>query len=71
MHWIKLVPKSLDSTFKSVLIGLEKGTLSGMQLNDNFGQLTRIYFSSLKLNQAINPELFEFKAPAGADVFGE
>jgi outer membrane lipoprotein carrier protein len=71
MHWIKLVPKSQDSTFKSVLIGLEKGNLSGMQLNDNFGQLTRIYFSNLKLNQPIKPELFEFKAPAGADVFAE
>ena len=71
MHWIKLIPKSQDSTFKSVLIGLEKGNLSGMQLNDNFGQLTRIYFSNLKLNQPIKPELFEFKAPAGADVFAE
>jgi outer membrane lipoprotein carrier protein len=71
MHWIKLVPKSQDSTFKSVLIGLEKGALSGMQLNDNFGQLTRIYFSNVKLNQSIHPDLFEFKAPAGADVFGE
>ena len=71
MQWIKLVPKSQDSTFKSVLIGLEKGNLSGMQLNDNFGQLTRIYFSNLKINQPIKPELFEFKAPAGADVFAE
>jgi len=25
----------------------------------------------LKLNQPIKPELFEFKAPAGADVFAE
>jgi len=33
--------------------------------------LTRIYFSNLKLNQPIKPELFEFKAPAGADVFAE
>ncbi len=71
MHWIKLVPKSQDSTFKYVLIGLEKGVLNGMQLNDNFGQLTRIYFSNVKLNQTINPDLFEFKAPSGVDVFSE
>ena len=71
MHWVKLVPKSQDSTFKYVLIGLEKGVLSGMQLNDNFGQMTRIYFSNLKTNQDVNAELFEFTAPKGVDVFSE
>ena len=71
MIWVKLVPKAQDSTFKYVLIGLEKGVLSGMQLNDNFGQLTRIYFSNLKLNQSIDENLFEFHAPEGVDVFSE
>lgn len=71
MIWVKLVPKSQDSTFKYVLIGLEKGVLSGMQLNDNFGQLTRIYFSNLKLNQPVDANLFEFNAPKGVDVFSE
>ncbi len=71
MQWVKLVPKSQDSTFKYVLIGLEKGVLSGMQLNDNFGQLTRIYFSNLKVNQPVEANLFEFVAPKGVDVFSE
>ncbi len=71
MNWIKLIPKSQDSTFKYVLIGLEKGVLSGMQLNDNFGQLTRIYFSNLKVNQPVDANLFEFIAPKGVDVFSE
>ncbi|MSR17413.1 MAG: outer membrane lipoprotein chaperone LolA [Methylococcaceae bacterium] len=71
MNWIKLVPKSQDSTFKYVLIGLEKGVLSGMQLNDNFGQLTRIYFSNLKVNQPVDVNLFEFVAPKGVDIFAE
>lgn len=71
MVWVKLLPKNQDSTFKYVLIGLEKGILSGMQLNDNFGQLTRIYFSNLKINQAVDANLFEFTAPKGVDVFSE
>ncbi len=71
MHWVKLVPKGQDSTFKYVLIGLEKGVLSGMQLNDNFGQLTRIYFLNLKVNQPVEANLFEFNAPKGVDVFSE
>ncbi|MFZ2725327.1 MAG: outer membrane lipoprotein chaperone LolA [Methylococcaceae bacterium] len=71
MQWIKLLPKNKDSTFKYILIGLEKGTLSGMELNDNFGQLTRVYFSNVKLNPAIKSSIFEFKTPKGADVFSE
>ncbi|GAB6140786.1 outer membrane lipoprotein chaperone LolA [Methylosoma difficile] len=68
---IKLVPKNQDSSFKYVTIGLDKGQLGGMELSDNFGQLTRIYFSNSKLNQPIAASLFEFKAPKGADVFSE
>jgi len=71
LQWIKLVPKNQESSFKYVLIGLNKGSLGGMELSDNFGQLTRIYFSNVKLNPPIKPGLFEFEAPKGADVFSE
>lgn len=71
MQWVKLVPKSQDSSFKYVLIGMEKGTLAGMELSDNFGQLTRIYFSNVIINAPLKSTLFEFKAPKGADVFSD
>ncbi len=69
--WIRLLPKNKDSTFKYIVIGLNKGVLGGMELSDNFGQLTRIYFSNVLLNPPIKPTVFEFKAPAGADVFSD
>jgi outer membrane lipoprotein carrier protein len=69
MQWIKLLPKNQESSFKYILIGLNKGQLSGMELSDNFGQLTRIYFSNLLLNPPIKPTVFEFKVPDGVDVF--
>ena len=71
IYWIKLIPKAHDSSFKYILIGLEKGQLSGMELNDNFGQLTRVYFSNIKLNPRIEAKMFEFIAPKGVDVFAE
>lgn len=71
LQWIKLLPKNEESGFKYVLIGLNKGSLGGMELSDNFGQLTRIYFSNVKLNLSINPTIFQFTAPKGADVFTE
>jgi outer membrane lipoprotein carrier protein len=71
LMWIKLLPKSQESTFKYVLIGLNGDTLAGMELSDNFGQLTRIYFSKVILNAPLKQTLFEFKAPKGADVFSD
>lgn len=71
MQWIKLLPKSQESSFKYVLIGLSKGTLAGMELSDNFGQLTRIYFSNVIVNAPLKHTLFEFHAPKGVDVFSD
>ena len=69
MNWIKLSPKNEESGFKYILIGLNQGQLGGMELSDNFGQLTRIYFSNINLNPNLNPNIFSFKAPKGVDVF--
>lgn len=69
MNWIKLSPKNEESGFKYILIGLNHGQLGGMELSDNFGQLTRIYFSNIQLNPTLNPNIFSFKAPKGVDVF--
>jgi outer membrane lipoprotein carrier protein len=71
MQWIKLIPKDEASGFKYILIGMNGDKLAGMELSDNFGQLTRIYFSNLKINTPINPKVFEFKAPEGVDVFSD
>ncbi len=71
MQWVKLVPKSQNSTFKYVMVGLEKNTLAGMELSDNFGQLTRIYFSNVVVNAPLKSTLFNFNAPKGVDVFSD
>jgi outer membrane lipoprotein carrier protein len=71
LMWVKLVPKNPESTFKYVLMGLNNDSLGGMELSDNFGQLTRIYFSNVVLNPPLKQTLFEFKAPEGVDVFSD
>jgi len=67
--WIRLSPKNEDSGFKYILIGLDNGVLGGMELSDNFGQLTRIYFSEVKINPSLKNSVFEFIAPEGVDIF--
>jgi outer membrane lipoprotein carrier protein len=69
LQWLKLSPKDEESGFNYILIGLNEGTIGGMELSDNFGQLTRIYFSNVKTNTTIAKEIFEFTAPEGVDVF--
>ncbi len=69
LQWVKLSPKNEDSGFNYVLIGLDKRGLAGMELKDNFGQLTRIYFSNVKKNIKLDDKLFEFIAPKGVDIF--
>lgn len=69
MSWVRLSPKNEEAGFKYVLIGLQNGQLGGMELSDNFGQLTRIYFSNTQINPTLNPNLFIFTPPKGVDVF--
>lgn len=69
MNWVRLSPKNEESGFKYILIGLDNGQLGGMELSDNFGQLTRIYFSNIRVNPNLSDSLFQFKPPEGVDVF--
>lgn len=67
--WIKLAPKSTQSSFKYILVGLKNDVLYGMELSDNFGQLTQIIFSNVKVPAKLEPGIFDFVAPEGTDVF--
>lgn len=69
LYWIKLTPKSTQSSFKYILVGLKNNMLYGMELSDNFGQLTQIIFSDVKVPAKFESELFDFVAPEGTDVF--
>jgi len=71
LFWIRLLPRDRQSSFKYILIGMDHGVLGGMELNDNFGQLTRIYFSRVRVNVKIDPAQFTFTPPAGTDIFEE
>ncbi|TXL00520.1 outer membrane lipoprotein carrier protein LolA [Methylococcaceae bacterium HT1] len=67
--WLKLTPKNTDSSFKYILVGLKGDMLYGMELSDNFGQLTQIIFSDVTMAKSLAPDLFEFIVPEGTDVF--
>lgn len=71
LDWVEAVPKSGDSGFEKLRLGLAGGELRVMELFDSFGQTTLIRFSHIERNVSLAPALFRFTPPAGSDVVGE
>ncbi len=69
--WVELAPKEPDSNFEKVRIGFAAGTLSAMELVDNFGQETQFRFTQVQVNPPIDAARFQFVPPPGVDVVGE
>ena len=71
LDWLEAVPRTQDTAFERIRLGLSKSGLEAMELKDQFGQTTVIKFSDLQRNVKIPPESFRFTPPKGADVISE
>ncbi len=67
----RLQPIDQDAMFVILRILFEDGVPMEMQLEDNLGQKTSLYFSDLQLNTEIDEKLFEFQVPDGVDLITE
>ena len=70
-EWLEAIPKAADSGFEKIQIGFSGNDIKAMELFDNFGQMTSLYFNNIDLNPSLAPSLFVFKPPAGVDVLGD
>lgn len=71
LDWLEATPRTQDTAFQRVRLGLGKSGLEAMELNDQFGQTTIIRFSGVQRNVKIASESFRFSPPQGADVISE
>ena len=71
LDWLEAVPRTQDTAFERIRLGLSKSGFEAMELKDQFGQTTLIKFSDLQRNVKIPPESFRFTPPKGADVISE
>ena len=71
LQWVELTPKQQEAGFEKLVLGFDEDNLVNMELQDSFGQLTRLEFKEIERNPVIDPALFDFVAPAGVDVIGE
>lgn len=67
-EWLNAVPKSKDTTFEQISIGLKGGVPVAMELKDSFGQTSVLKFTSFQRNPQLPPQQFKFEIPQGADV---
>jgi outer membrane lipoprotein carrier protein len=70
IEFVEAQPKSPDSGFDHIRIGFKQNLPRMMELHDSFGQLTQLTFDTFERNPAIDPALFRFSPPPGADVIG-
>jgi outer membrane lipoprotein carrier protein len=71
LEWLTAVPKSKDTTFEQIGIGLRDGVPQAMELKDLFGQTSVLRFTNFQRNPALNANQFKFEIPKGADVFNQ
>lgn len=69
LEWLEATPKTKDTTFDLIGIGLKDGVPHAMELRDSFGQVSLLTFRKFDKNPAMAAESFKFVIPKGADVF--
>jgi outer membrane lipoprotein carrier protein len=71
LQWLEAVPRDKEGGFERVRMGFAAGGLDTMELLDSFGQITVLRFTVLARNPALEPSLFRFSPPEGADIIGQ
>ena len=71
LEWVQATPRDKDSGFERIRLGFGFSGIERMELVDAFGQTTELRFSGLRRNPRVDPALFTFAPPKGADVVGD
>lgn len=71
LEWLEAVPREKESGFERIRMGFGFSGIERMELVDAFGQTTELRFSGLQRNPRVDPALFRFSPPKGADVVGD
>ena len=69
LEWLNATPKTRDTAFEQISIGLRNGTPEAMELKDAFGQTSLLAFPKFEKNPILGAQQFKFVMPKGADVF--
>ena len=68
IEWLQAIPKTKDTQFEKIGIGLKDGVPVAMELRDGFGQISLLSFARFEKNPTLPANHFRFAMPKGADV---
>ena len=71
LEWVEAIPREKESNFERIRMGFGFSGLERMELTDTFGQATELRFTGFQRNARVDPGLFRFVPPPGADVIGD
>lgn len=71
LDWYDLKPKQPQPEFQRLRIAFKGHALVSLELEDHFGQRTRLDFQQLERNPTLDPALLKFAPPPGVDVVGD
>jgi outer membrane lipoprotein carrier protein len=71
LDWYDLTPKQPQPEFRLLRVAFKGDALVSLELEDGFGQRTRLDFQQLERNPSLDPALLKFTPPAGVDVVGD
>ena len=71
LDWYDLTPKQPQPEFRLLRVAFKNQTLVSLELEDGFGQRTRLDFQKLERNPTLDPALLKFTPPPGVDVVGD
>ena len=71
LEWLEALPRDKEGSFEKIRMAFGSSGLKVMELVDSFGQTTVLRFTALEHNPKLDPGLFRFSPPKGADVMGD
>lgn len=69
MTWFNLAPKQA-TYFQSIEVGIKNGEMQEVWMYQDADNVTKVRFTSIKSNQVIPLQNFNFQLPEGADLIG-
>lgn len=70
-EWVEAIPRSKDGQFRSVRVGFKAGVFAALEIEDGFGQRSRLDFAQFESRVTLPATRFQFTPPAGADVLNQ
>lgn len=71
LQWLEATPRAADTGFDRVRVGMRGAVPAAMELQDSLGGRTVLAFPQFRPGAAVDPTLFRFTPPKGADVLEE